>query len=277
VLQQEQVSRASLADNAGLDRSAISQLLREKSTALPNGHSLALIAKNLNVSADWLLGLSDDPRPTSQVMEQAVTLTKAEPHPLDSNIINWHLEALGQKIRYIRSTLPAPMKTPATINHEFDLFRTKSPDQARYDTEEKLSFFRHPESELEIALAKQTLIDFAEGNGIWRGLSVADRAEQLKAIGDYCQELYPSIRMHIFDARALYSAPITVFGHQRATVYLGQRYFVFPKGERVTVLAKHFDELVRGACVTSDHAADWFYDLAKLTAHLRDGDQLPDL
>ncbi|WP_169545229.1 helix-turn-helix domain-containing protein [Sneathiella aquimaris] len=260
---QSGLSKSALADKAGLDRSAISQMLKEDSTTLPNGHSLALLCQALNISSDWLLGLADDPRPSSQVLEQAVELTPSQRwHPLDKNIIRWHMEALGHKIRYIPSSLPTPMKTSAVINYEFDIHPSKTADQAQIITDEQLSFFRRPESELEVALSQQTLQDFAEGNGVWRGLDIKDRLEQIEKLSDYCRELYPGVRLHLYDGRSFYSSPILVFGHMRAALYLGQRYFVFPKGERVFALIRHFDELVRGACVTSDNTARWLENLA---------------
>ncbi|MEP3245330.1 MAG: helix-turn-helix transcriptional regulator [Sneathiella sp.] len=271
------LSRSALADRVGLDRSAISQLLRPGGTTLPNGHSLAILAEGLNISSDWLIGLSNDRRPTSQVLEQAVELTPAQTrHPLDENILRWHMEALGQKIRYVPSSLPTPMKTTAVIAYEFDGHISKTPDQAQIDTDEKLSFFRRAESELEIAIPKQILEDFAEGNGIWRGLPHTDRVEQLEAIASHCAELYPGVRLHIYDARISYSAPFLVFGHHRAALYLGQRYFVFPKGERVQALIRHFDELVRSASITSDQAASWLEKLAGATAQLLPGENLKD-
>ena len=56
--------------------------------------------------------------------------------------------------------------------------------------------------------------------------------------------------MHLFDARRLFSAPVTVFGPMLAVLYLGQNYLAFRDTERVQMLSRHFDQLVREATVT---------------------------
>jgi hypothetical protein len=64
-------------------------------------------------------------------------------------------------------------------------------------------------------------------------------------------QLYPTLRVHLFDARRLYSAPLTVFGPLLAVLYLGRNYLAFRDSERVGALARHFDALVREADVPS--------------------------
>ena len=73
-------------------------------------------------------------------------------------------------------------------------------------------------------------------------------------MADLCDELYPSVRLHLFDQRQHYSAPITVFGQRRAVIYVGSSYFVFNTQEHVQALTRHFDQLVRDARVLSHEA-----------------------
>ena len=258
-------SRSAIAAAASIDRSALSQLLRTAGTTLPNGETLARLSTVLGVSCDWLLGVSSQPGHASTILEQAVRVAPAKLLPADQDIIDWHLEVLGQKIRYVPSSLPTAMKTDAVMKFEFRGVALKNPDQAIADATEKLSLLRRPESEFEIAMSVQTLQEFAEGGGIWRGLDRRVRRRQIEALARYCDELYPGVRLHLYDGCALYSAPLTVFGHTRAILYLGQRYLVFPQGDRVIALIQHFDELVRAATVTSSDVATWLDALSRRT------------
>ena len=54
-------TQSSLARKTGADRSTLSQILAGTTARLPNGQLVAQCAKSLGVSADWLLGLSDQP------------------------------------------------------------------------------------------------------------------------------------------------------------------------------------------------------------------------
>ena len=58
-------------------------------------------------------------------------------------------------------------------------------------------------------------------------------------------------------------APVTVFGQQRAVIYIGSSYFVFNTREHIETLTRHFDDLVRDASVLSHAVGDWLEKLAK--------------
>ena len=60
-------------------------------------------------------------------------------------------------------------------------------------------------------------------------------------------ELYPTFRWYLFDAAKRYAAPVTVFGSQRAALYLGELYLVLTSLEHVRTLSRHFDRLIRDA------------------------------
>ncbi len=46
-------------------------------------------------------------------------------------------------------------------------------------------------------------------------------------------QLYPALRLYLFDARRVFSAPVTVFGPLLAVVYLGRHYLAFRDSARV--------------------------------------------
>ena len=69
------------------------------------------------------------------------------------------------------------------------------------------------------------------------------------------EELYPSVRLYLYDGRKRYSVPYTIFGARRAAVYVGQMYFAFNTTEYVRILVRHFDNLVRNAEVHAHETA----------------------
>jgi hypothetical protein len=77
------------------------------------------------------------------------------------------------------------------------------------------------------------------------------------------EQLYPSLRVFLFDARRLWSAPLTVFGPLVGVLYLGQHYLAFRDRERVKMLTNQFDGLVREASVS---ARKWPAHLQALAA-----------
>ena len=62
---------------------------------------------------------------------------------------------------------------------------------------------------------------------------------------------YPSLRVYLFDARRVFSAPITVFGPLLTVLYLGRHYLAFRDSARVAQFSQHFDWLVREAEVSA--------------------------
>jgi len=99
----------------------------------------------------------------------------------------------------------------------------------------------------------------AQAEGYYSGLAQGVIDEQIDRLQELSETLYPRLRLHLFDARRVYSAPITVFGPQLAVIYLGQSYLCFRDKDRVRTLTQHFDQLVRAASVSArafpDHLA----------------------
>jgi hypothetical protein len=55
------------------------------------------------------------------------------------------------------------------------------------------------------------------------------------------------LRIYVFDARRVFSSPVTIFGPLLAVLYLGRHYIAFRDSARVTSFSAHFDWLVREA------------------------------
>ena len=257
------VNRSELARKAGVDRSTVAQLLAEDATRLPNAHLAAACAETLDVSTDWLLGLTDRRERPGDVIAAAVSTPLAERTSADDQLIAWHEEAAGYKVRHVPATLPDVLKTEDVLRWEYDRYLGKSPEQAISAMKERHEWMRDQRSDYEIALSVGELRAFASGCGYYEELSKPARAAQLDRLANAARDLFPALRVFLFDARRVYSAPVTVFGPILAVVYVGHCYLAFRSKERVRLLTEHFDNLVREAEVDARHFPDWIEDLLK--------------
>lgn len=238
------LSRAALARAAGVDRSTVTQLLAAGDTRMPGAHLVAACAEALEVSTDWLLGLSDRPDPTADLL--TATLTEAErATAADDRIFAWHKEAAGYKIRHVPATLPDMLKTNAVMEWEYAGTTNRTPDQAIAAAGARLDWMRSTECDYEIAMPLHEIRSFARGQGYYEGLSPEARREQIDWILTVHEQLYPTLRLFLYDATRVYSAPITIFGPKLAAIYLGRYYIAFRDRDRVRAVTRHFDWLVR--------------------------------
>lgn len=262
-LRSREMNRSDLARGANLDRSTVSQLLSEDAPRLPNGQALAAIATALSVSSDWLLGLSTHRGAAAEILDQAVQVAETERHPVDEHLLAWFRDAVGAKIRHVPANLPDVLKTEAVLAYEYAGETLRTADQAITGTRDQRALLHRAESDMEIALSKEALEGFARGEGLWAGLTLEARREQLEVMGRTLEDLYPSLRLHLFGATDRFSAPFTVFGQKWAALYLGQRYLAFSNTRHVQLFAGHFDDLVRHALIRSHEAGLFAIELSK--------------
>ena len=254
-------SKSALARAAGFDRSTLTQILRDEDTRLPNAQLVAEMAVALGVSSDWLLDLTDRPERPGDVIEAAVRVETAQRAAVDEQMLLWHLEAKGRKIRHVPATLPDMLKVADVLRWEYEPFLGRTPDQAIQATIDRFDLLRSGGSDYEIAVSRHEIESFAAGTGYYQGLSHEVRRAQLAALEKALSDLYPSLRLFVFDARKLFSAPITVFGPILAIIYIGQFYLAFRGEDRVRSLAQHFDWLVRECDIDARDAAAFVGDL----------------
>jgi len=243
------MNQTRLAREVGVDRSTISQLMTGKSARLPNAQVVAECARALGVSADWLLGLTERPERAGDVLDAQLALTEAARSSADAQIDAWHREAAGYKIRHVPATLPDMLKTDAMLRWEYGPQLARTTPQAIGAVDDRLGWFQRHESDYEIALPLHELESFARGEGYYRGLAAEIRLAQLDRFIELSEEFFPALRLFLFDARRIYSAPVTVFGPLLAVVYLGQHYIAFRESARIRIFTRHFDFLVREAVV----------------------------
>lgn len=250
-LRRAAISQAKLADLIDSDRSTISQILSEQSTRVPSAHLVAQIAEAIGISSDWLLGLTDRPERPTELVAAHMSVTQALRSAYDEQVAQWLDESVGYKVRHVPATLPDMLKTEAMQRWEYQDSFTKTPDQAVKATEDLVSWISSNGSDYEIALPVHELTSFAFGQGYYANLPREIRLEQLAHIRTVHDQLFPRLRITLFDAQTVYSAPITVYGPRIAVLYVGRYHFAFREKERINRLIEHFDWLVREAVVDS--------------------------
>jgi len=244
------LSRAALARAVGVDRSTVTQMLAEGEVRMPGGHVVAACATALDVSADWLLGLTDRPEQAGRLLESSLSISETgRATGLDDQIFAWHREAEGYKIRHVPATLPDMLKTNAVLQWEYAPITHRRPDEAIEAAAERLDWMALTQSDYEVAMAVHELDSFARGEGYYAGLDAGVRAAQIDWLIELYERFFPSLRLFLFDARRVYSSPVTVFGPMMAVIYMGRHYIAFRDRDRVRTVTKHFDWLVREASV----------------------------
>ncbi len=159
------------------------------------------------------------------------------------------------------------LKLADFLRWEYEPSLGRTTEQAIGASQDRLAWMRGARSDYEIAVPLHELAAMAGGEGYYAGLPAALRIAQLDHLAALHDQLYPTLRLILFDARRLYSAPITVFGPLLAVVYLGRNYLAFRDTERVQAISRHFDGLVREAVVSADALPG---HLAALRARLAD-------
>lgn len=258
------VTQSGLARRIGVDRSTVSQLLKDTGARMPNAHVVGECAAALGVSADWLLGLTDHPELAADVLAASLTLTEAPRALVDERIFDWHKEAVGYKIRHVPAGLPDMLKTPEMLEWEYTPHLGRTAQQAINASRDRLNWMRASPSDYEIALPMHDLATFASGVGYYESVPADIRLQQLDYFTTISRQIYPRLRVYLFDARRVYSSPITVFGPLLAVLYLGRNYLAFRDTERVESFTTHFDHLVRQATVTARMLPDHIEELKKL-------------
>ncbi|MEZ5779191.1 MAG: helix-turn-helix transcriptional regulator [Paracoccaceae bacterium] len=246
-MEEKEVTQSGLARSVGVDRSTISQLLTGQGARLPNAQVVAECAAALGVSADWLLGLTERPERLADLLATSLTMTEAPRALIDETIFAWHQEAAGYKIRHVPATLPDMLKTHAMLRWEYEPQLGRTADQAIGASEDRLNLMARSGSDYEIAMPAHELGAFARAEGYYADLPADIRAGQIARLRELYSQLYPALRIYLFDARRVFSSPVTIFGPLFAVLYLGRHYIAFRDNARVTSFSAHFDWLVREA------------------------------
>ncbi|SNB60700.1 Helix-turn-helix [Arboricoccus pini] len=264
VLEKSELSQTAFAERVQIDRSTLSQLLAPGNERLPRMESVIGIATSFQVSLDWLFGLSQRDGLGADVLHESLQVESDALSHLDERLLRWHREAAGYKIRHVPASFPDVLKTDDVIRFEYGLSAVPTPERRIGITQSRLDYLREPDTEMETAMPFQTMESFARGEGGWQGLDRSLRREQILHAMSLVDELYPRFRWFLYDGRQDFSAPVTVFGPQRAAIYIGRNYFVFRSTEHIRILAQHVDRLIRAATITATRTRPWLESLLPL-------------
>lgn len=274
VIAESGLSRSAFAREMGLDRSTLFQLLTDNNCRLPRMETIVAIARNAQLSVDWLLGLSQAGPADAAELMQTLEIEHEAGDPADERLAAWHAEALGYKIRYVPASLPDLLKTDAVIEYEYLNRGLLAPDKQRRAAGRRLAYSRLPETDMEVCTSAQCLEDFAFGYGVWGKLPESERRRQLETIGSLAAELYPTFRWFLFDGLERYAAPMTIFGPKRAALYVGGIYLVFTGTEHIRTLTREFDKLIKSATTQPPDIPDFVDDLLRRSGQEGTGREL---
>ena len=256
-------TRSALSRTTNVDRSTIGQLLKDDHPRLPNAQLAADAALALGVSTDWLLGLTNRPETPGDIVAAALSLSPAERTSADAQLLAWHHEAAGYKVRHVPATLPDILKTERMLEWEYASVPERRLPEAFSAMQDQLAWLSSGVSDYEIAIPIHEIEACAAGTSYYNGVSINVRYEQLNFIADQCDQMFPRLRIFLFDAHQVFSSPVTIFGPNLAVVYVGQCYLAFREIERVRSLSGHFDWLVREAVVDARNVASYIRSMMK--------------
>lgn len=255
------MSKSELARATSVDRSTIGQLLKSDLPRMPNAQLAGDIASTLGISSDWLLGLSNQPERPGDILASALSLSSAERTSADAQILDWHREAAGSKVRHVPATLPELLKTDHLLAWEYSSMPSDVVEQVRASAKAQFEWVESGGADYEIAVPAHELTAFAEGSGYYATLELEHRAEQLSLLVQQADAMFPRLRLFVFDAHKLYSAPVTIFGTRLAVLYVGQCYLTLREQQRVSALTDHFDWLVRDSTIDARDAPKYIRSL----------------
>jgi transcriptional regulator with XRE-family HTH domain len=248
-LAQSGLTQSALARAVGADRSTLSQALTGAGARLPGAHVVGACAEVLGVSADWLLGLSDRPENAADLLSASLTFSQAPRARVDERIFAWHQEAAGYKIRHVPAMLPDMLKTSDMLTWEYGPHLGRTTTQAINAARDQLNWIQSSRSDYEIAMPLFELDSFVKGTGYYSNLPEDVRHAQTDHLIALSSQLYPRLRIYLFDARRLYAAPLTIFGPLLAVLFTGGHYMAFRDRDRVDTFTTDFDHLIREAHV----------------------------
>ena len=258
------MTKSGLSRAANVDRSTIGQLLKNDQPRLPNAQLAADAANALGVSTDWLLGLTNRPETPGDIIAAALSLSPAERTSADEQLLEWHHEAAGYKVRHVPATLPDILKTKRILDWEYASVRERRLPAALSAIQDQLQWLSSGVSDYEIAVPVHEIESCAAGTAYYKNVEKDVRYEQLGFIADQCDQMFPRLRIFLFDAHNVFSSPVTIFGPNLAVIYVGQCYLAFREVERIKSLSSHFDWLVREAVVDARNVSTHIRSLIKL-------------
>lgn len=248
-----------------LDRPTITQLLLAKDYRMPRGDTLAALATALNVSADWLLGLSEDPQKGIELVDAAINIGIERAVPSSLSIADWHRQVPDSKIRCVSPLgIPDQLKTDDTLLYEYlPIYGTEKKVRAFIESADRRVITERRRKDYEVCISQQRLHDFAHGAWLWGSMPARQRRKQLEYMADEADALYPHFRLHVFDEMQMLSNSFYVFGSKAAMWVTDTGKLVFNRATHIDYFNNMFDSYIRHTVVHPHEAAAYIRKLAE--------------
>ena len=238
-------TQAEFSRLSGVDKTIIAQLINSDDIRLIRMDTIYQIAKALNVSSDWLLGLSNSPEQATNILSQSIYMDPIEDYdPIEEPIFKFLHDNKGMKARYVSASLLDHFKTPETLSYETGLSLKKI--EPLY-SESQYGGIELSDYDFEACQSIHQLNSFAKGEDAWSGFSKKDRKHQLEYMRSRVEALYPTYKVYLYDDLSYFSVPFTIFGRQTAAVWTGNGYLIFKNDSYVRIFVKLFNRILKSA------------------------------
>lgn len=247
----------------GVDRTTFSQLLSSEYSRLPRADTVAVLANALNVSADWLLGLSQDYQRGVDILESSVTFTDDKEEVFMQTWIDWCQEISRGKLRHVPVTLPDIVKTNDFLFHEYIPVLGEEEAKKSIDTVKENLYLTNMPSDYEMCASTQSITDFIAGTYIYSDFPKKVRKEQIEYMIEVVKDLYPRFRLHLYDSREIISVSFGIFNDKKVALYDDGSYLIYNWKTHVEYFEDKFDSMIRRATVHPHEITDWLEEQLK--------------
>lgn len=244
----------------GIDRTTFGQLLSSDYHRLPRADTIVQIAEALNISLDWLLGLSEDKNRGAEILKEALNIEQTEDTATAEDIwIAWHKDSEHQKISHVPVTFPEHLKTRDFFIYEYSPIIGQKQAAIEF---EKMSL-PLTANETAVCLSLQQLQDFVHGGFIYADMPKEHVKEQLEHMAQLLEEGYPRYNLYLYDSRDLIVPSFTIFGATRVALYINEKYLLYTTSEHINFFRSEFDQLIRCAVIHPHEVVRYIQDLLK--------------
>lgn len=239
------MTQADFARHSGVDKTIIAQLLNSPDIRLIRMDTIYQLAKGLDVSSDWLLGLSERREQAAHILSQSLYMDPIEDYdPLEEPICKFLVDNKGMKARYVATSILDHFKTPEVLSYETGISLAK---MKKIHNGTPYGDIDLGDYDFEACQSLHQLNSFAKGEDAWSGLSPADRKKQLIFMQSKIDKLYPTYKVYLYDDLTYFSVPFTIFGRQTAAVWSGNGYLIFRNDAYVRIFVKLFNRILKSA------------------------------
>ncbi len=263
---EQDIVPARFSKQTGIARSTLSDLLKGEDIRLPRLDTIVALAEHLDVTSDWLLGLSNEKNKVSEIIESALQVAETEQASKDKDPLHQWLstEMTDTKLRQACLFFPDHMATIDVL-----LYKYKDRYEHHGLTSEKVDAFSHSYRDkiehisVEMCAPLVNIETFAYGHDIWSELALEARQRQLLALADRLEETYPKHQMYLYDGLRNKPPMFILYGHQKASLWIGSYHLIFHIPKQVEAFHKQFDQHIRNTLIYPHEAPNYLRELTK--------------